>query len=230
MWTKNALQELIQTKLGDRRLILVANREPYLHRFVEGKILRAPRAAWCAWANHARMRRRLDRARQRQRGPTHGRRQGSPAGPPDDPQYTLRRVWHKERRKVTITARQRGLWPLSHGFTRPIFNPKHWPIYRQVNEIFAQAVLEETGDEPAFVFIQDYHFGLLLKILKERNHTNLIVAHWHIPWPNRKRSNVSVEKELLDSLLATTCWLPPALSLQELPRLRRSHAGSEGRL
>jgi trehalose 6-phosphate synthase len=88
-------------------------------------------------------------------------------------------------------------------FTRPIFNPKHWPIYREVNEIFAQAVLDEAGDEPAFVFVQDYHFGLLPRILKERNAGNLIVAHfWHIPWPNPEVfQTFPWKEELMDSLL-----------------------------
>src|SRR5260370_38070140 len=38
MWTKDSLLELIQTRLQDHPLIVVANREPYLHRFVSGRI------------------------------------------------------------------------------------------------------------------------------------------------------------------------------------------------
>jgi trehalose 6-phosphate synthase len=72
-----------------------------------------------------------------------------------------------------------------------------------VNELFAEAVLEEAGDQPAFVFVQDYHFGLLPRILKERNAGNLIVAHfWHIPWPNPEAfQTFPWKEELLDSLL-----------------------------
>ena len=40
--------------------------------------------------------------------------------------------------------------------------------------------------EPTFVFIQDYHFALLPRMLRNAN-ANLIVAQfWHIPWPNRE--------------------------------------------
>ena len=63
-------------------------------------------------------------------------------------------------------------------------------------------MLEEAGDRPALVFIQDYHFGLLPRMLKERN-PNLIVAQfWHIPWPNREIFRAFPwQEELLDGLL-----------------------------
>lgn len=209
MWTKEALQDLIQTKLGDRRLILVGNREPYLHRYVGGRIECVPPASgmvsalepimrscggvWIAHGSGNADRRVADAA-------------GRLRVPPDDPQYTLRRVWlTKEQQEGYYNgAANEGLWPLCHMvFTRPIFNPKHWAIYRQVNEIFAQAILDEAGGEPAFVFIQDYHFGLLPRILKDRNPGNLIVAHfWHIPWPNPEAfQTFPWKEELLDGLL-----------------------------
>jgi alpha,alpha-trehalose-phosphate synthase [UDP-forming] len=209
MWTKDALQELIQNKLGGRKLILVGNREPYLHRFVGNQIecvppasgmvsalepiMRACGGVWIAHGSGNADRRTADA-------------KGRLAVPPDEPQYTLRRIWlTKEQQEGYYNgAANEGLWPLCHMvFTRPMFNPKHWPIYRQVNEIFAQAVLEEAGDEPAFVFIQDYHFGLLPRILKERNQGNLILAHfWHIPWPNPEAfQTFPWKEELIDSLL-----------------------------
>src|SRR6516164_5146200 len=72
----------------------------------------------------------------------------------------------------------------------------------QVNELFARAVLEEAGDQPAFVFVQDYHLGLLPRMLKEEN-ANLIVAHfWHIPWPIPEVfQTFPWKEELLDGLL-----------------------------
>ena len=209
MWTKNALRDMIRAKLGDHRLLLVANREPYLHRFVGGKIecvppasgmvsalepiMRACGGVWIAHGSGNADRRTADAS-------------GHIGVPPGDPQYTLRRVWlTKEQQDGYYNgAANEGLWPLCHMvFTRPIFNPKHWPIYRQVNDIFAEAVLAEADDKPAFVFVQDYHFGLLPRILKERNPGNLIVAHfWHIPWPNSDVFQVFPWKEeLLDGLL-----------------------------
>ena len=45
MWTKDALQELIRTKLGDQRLLIVSNREPYLHRYAGNRIECVPPAS-----------------------------------------------------------------------------------------------------------------------------------------------------------------------------------------
>ncbi len=209
MWTKDALQELIRTRLGGHRFILVANREPYLHRFVGEKvecvppasgmvsalepIMRACGGVWIAHGSGNADRRTSDAA-------------GRLRVPPGNPLYMLRRVWlTKEQQEGYYNgAANEGLWPLCHMvFTRPIFDPKHWPIYRQVNEVFAKAIFDETDDEPSFVFIQDYHFGLLPRILKERDRANLIVAHfWHIPWPNPEVfQTFPWKEELLDGLL-----------------------------
>ena len=87
-------------------------------------------------------------------------------------------------------------------FTRPAFKLEEWRAYQEVNEIFARAVLEEADDAPAFVFIQDYHFALLPRLVKQKN-PNLIVAQfWHIPWPNPEVFRTFPWKEeLLDGML-----------------------------
>ena len=125
--------------------------------------------------------------------------------PPDEPSYTLRRVWlNKEQEDGHYYGiSNQGLWPLCHVvFTRPSFLPEDWEAYREVNRRFADAVLEEAGDEPTFVFIQDYHFALLPAMLKERN-PNLVVAQfWHIPWPNPEVfRGFPWKQELLDGML-----------------------------
>jgi trehalose 6-phosphate synthase len=208
MWTKEALHDLLETKLGDHRLIVVANREPYLHRYRNGSIQCVPtvsgmvsaldpilRAAGGVWIGHGSgdADRRTADARGRLRVP------------PDNPGYTLRRLWlTKEQEEGYYNGLSNvGLWPLCHRvFTRPEFDPRHWPMYRQVNELFAEAVLEEAGDDPAFVFIQDYHFGLLPRLLKDANAKLIIAQFWHIPWPNQEVFQVFPWKEeLLDGLL-----------------------------
>jgi trehalose 6-phosphate synthase len=87
-------------------------------------------------------------------------------------------------------------------FTRPVFNPQDWETYREVNDLFARAVLQEVGDEPAFVFIQDYHFGLLPRMLKEQNSKLIVAQFWHVPWPNPEIFQTFPWKdELLEGML-----------------------------
>lgn len=208
MWTKAALHDLIEARLKDVHLIVVANREPYIHSIKSGEIscvrpasgmasaldpvLKACGGTWVAHGagNADRMTvDKYDRLRV----------------PPEAPAYTLRRVWLKkdDEHGYYHGLANAGLWPLCHVvFQRPIFEPAHWDAYRRVNAQFADAVIQEAGDQPAFVFIQDYHFALLPRMLKERN-PNLIVAQfWHIPWPNSETFRAFPWKEeLLDGLL-----------------------------
>jgi trehalose-6-phosphate synthase len=210
MWTREVLQELIEAKLRGYRFILVSNREPYLHRYDSHEIecvhpasglttalepiMRACGGVWIAHGSGDADRAMVDA---RNRVPV----------PPDEPRFTLRRVWlteQQERLYYDGLANQ-GLWPLCHiVFTRPAFNPAGWRAYREVNEIFARAVVEEAGDAPALVFIQDYHFALLPRLVKREN-PNLIVAQfWHIPWPNPEVfRGFPWKEELLDGMLGS---------------------------
>ncbi len=190
------------------KLIVVSNREPYIHRRQNGRIecitpasglttaldpiLRASSGVWVAHGSGNADREVVDAT-------------GHIPVPPDHPSYTLKRVWLPEdlEREYYYGLANEGLWPLCHVvFQRPRFSLKNWNSYREANQIFADAVLEEAAGEPAFVFIQDYHLGLLPRMLKTRN-PNLIVAQfWHIPWPNRETFRAFPWKdELLDGLL-----------------------------
>lgn len=154
MWTKEALLELIEAKLRDYRFILVSNREPYIHRYAGDQIecvqpasgltialdpiMRACGGTWIAHGSGDADREMVD-ARDRV------------LVPPDAPRFTLRRVWltkQQETRYYYGLANQ-GLWPLCHiVFTRPVFNTEDWQAYREVNEVFARAILEEAGSRP----------------------------------------------------------------------------------
>jgi trehalose 6-phosphate synthase len=107
--------------------------------------------------------------------------------PPNEPRYSLKRIWlsKEEENGHYLGFSNQALWPLCHiVYTRPVFDEHDWNVYKKVNQIFAQSVLDEIGDKKAFVFIQDYHLTLLPRLIKERN-PNVIIAHfWHIPWPN----------------------------------------------
>jgi trehalose 6-phosphate synthase len=208
MWTKEGLLDLIQERLCNYKFILVSNREPYMHRFAGAKvecvqpasgltvaldpIMRACGGTWIAHGTGDADWQMVDE-------------QGRVLVPPDDPCFTLRRVrlTPEQEERYYLGLANQALWPLCHiVFTRPTFRPEDWQAYREVNEIFARAVLEEAGDAPTFVFIQDFHFALLPRMLKERN-SNLIVAQfWHIPWPNPEvLRGFPWKEELLDGLL-----------------------------
>ena len=208
MWTKEALQDLIEVKLRGYRFIVVSNREPYIHRYTGDQIecvqpasglasalepiMRACAGVWIAHGSGD-----ADRAMVDARNCV--------LVPPDDPSFTLRRVWLTQQQETQYYygLANQGLWPLCHiVFTRPSFIPEDWEAYRQVNEIFARTILEEAANAPAFVFIQDYHFALLPRLLKQRN-PNLIVAQfWHIPWPNPEVfRGFPWKQELLEGML-----------------------------
>ena len=208
MWDKASLHDLIATKMSGYQMIVVANREAYIHRF-NGDLIECLRPA-------SGMAAALDPVMKAAGGVWIGHGSGDAdratvdesdhvAVPPEDPAYTLRRVWltKEEEEGYYHGLANEGLWPLCHTtFTRPVFQLKDWETYRKVNALFGDAVLEEADDRPTFVFIQDYHFGLLPRYLKDRN-PNLVVAQfWHIPWPNRETFRVFPWKEeLLDGLL-----------------------------
>ena len=100
------------------------------------------------------------------------------------PKDTLRRVWLtplQEERYYYGFANE-GLWPLCHiAHTRPVFRAEDWEAYREVNVKFADAVLEEMADvEHPTVLVQDYHFALLPRLIKQRRPDARVTIFWHI--------------------------------------------------
>ena len=126
--------------------------------------------------------------------------------PPDEPQYTLRRVWltREEEERYYYGFANEGLWPLCHiAHTRPIFRVEDWEAYQEVNRKFARAVLEEVeGQDHPIVLVQDYHFALLPKLIKEQRPDVRVAIFWHIPWPNPEAFGICPwQSELLEGLL-----------------------------
>jgi len=208
MWTRQALHDLIAARMAGYRFIVVANREPFIHRYDGDQvavmrpasgmataidpIMDASGGTWIAHGSGDADRDTVDE---------HDRIRV----PPDDPTYTLRRVWLTKRQEEGFYygLANEGLWPLCHvTFTPPVFRPADWDTYREVNRLYADAVLQEAGDQPTFVFLQDYHFCLLPRMLKRANAKLIVAQFWHIPWPNREVFRVFPWKEeLLDGLL-----------------------------
>jgi trehalose 6-phosphate synthase len=126
--------------------------------------------------------------------------------PPDDPRYTLRRIWltQEEESRYYDGFANEGLWPLCHNaHTSPIFRPADWECYQRVNERFAAALLEEMeGSVEPIVFVQDYHFALLPRLVKAARPDARVAIFWHIPWPNPEAFGICPwQAEILDGLL-----------------------------
>jgi trehalose 6-phosphate synthase len=207
-WTRERLEDVVRTRLVDARLVMVANREPFIHVYEGGDIhwMRPAsgvttaldpvmRACGGIWVGHGSGD--ADRAASDEKGRI--------AVPPDDPRYTLRRIWlgREEEEGYYYGFANTALWPLCHAaYIRPRFEEEHWQAYQRVNRKFSAAVLEEVEDESAVIFVQDYHFALLPRLLRQARPDLVIVQFWHIPWPNPEVFRVCPWKEaILDGLL-----------------------------
>jgi len=202
------LKEFIGSVTGDAKLIIVSNREPYLHERIAGDIrairpasgmvnalepvVRAVQGTWVAHGSGVADRAVVDS-------------KGCIRLPEQEPEYTLRRVWltRKEEDGYYYGLSNEALWPLCHiVYTRPNFSRDDWETYKSVNRKFSEVVLDEAGGAPAIVFIQDYHLALLPRLLKNARPDLKVVHFWHIPWPNREAFRIFPwGEELLDGLL-----------------------------
>jgi trehalose 6-phosphate synthase len=209
MWTEKSLREAINKRFADHRLVIVSNRQPYAHQFKEGRtvVKRAvsglvtglePVAKACGalWVAHG------DGTADR----TVSDKQGIVKVPCERPEYLLKRVWlsKEEVEGYYYGLSNEALWPLCHvSFVRPTFRAEDMEMYRRVNQKFATAILDEVGDDQAFIWIQDYHFALLARYLKAARPDLVVGQFWHIPWPNPEVFRIcSWRQEILDGLLA----------------------------
>ncbi|OQX81156.1 MAG: hypothetical protein B6D56_03265 [Candidatus Omnitrophica bacterium 4484_70.1] len=208
VWSKNTVVDVIKEKLKNACLVVVSNRQPYIHRFVKGKIVcsRGPGGVITA----------LDPV-MRQLG---GLWVSSGSGdadrvvakeskvkvPPDNPSYLLKYVWLNKEENVGFYYgyANQSLWPLMHlVFVRPVFREEDWTVYKAVNKKFAYAIYEEIKDKKAVIFVQDYHLALVSKYLKEIAPNYLTLLFWHIPWPTYDIFRILPQKqELLTGLLS----------------------------
>lgn len=196
--------------LGKRRLVLVSNREPWSHvRGPDGSLgvvrnagglavsldalAQAVGASWVAHGSGSADREAADL-------------DGRVLCPPQRPAYTLRRVWLDEQDHdlYYAGAANSALWPLCHvTFVRPRFEARAWRRYRDVNRRFAEAAIAEAGDDPALVWVHDYHLALAPRFLRERRPDLAVAVFWHIPWPNPEVFRVLPwGPELLEGMLA----------------------------
>jgi alpha,alpha-trehalose-phosphate synthase [UDP-forming] len=211
LWTAERLRASVRSKLQEKPLFVVSNREPYMHIFSEKDksvnvivpasglvtalepVLQACEGTWIANGSGNADRTVVD-SRDHLRVP------------PDRPSYTLRRVWltTEEERGYYEGFSNEGIWPLCHiAHTRPTFRPEDWMYYVRANRRFADAVLEEMkGTESPILLAQDYHFALLPRMIKDARPDARVAIFWHIPWPNAEVFGICPwQRELIDGLL-----------------------------
>lgn len=210
-WTPDTLRALLHNELRGQEVIVVANRQPYLHDLVDGEvtvrrpasglvtalepIMRACSGTWIAHGSGSADRQVVDG-------------DDRVSVPPEKPSYQLRRVWLTEEEELGYYYgfSNEGLWPLCHiAHMRPTFRHDDWEAYRLVNQRFADAVVEESHSTDPIVLVQDYHFALLPRMIRERLPNATIITFWHIPWPNPEAFAICPWRaELLDGLLGSS--------------------------
>ena len=208
-WTAQRLADHVRNRLGKSSLFVVSNREPYVHSRRDNTVIVTVPASGlvtaiepilCAcngtWVAHG------SGDADAETVDVHDHLKV----PPEDPRYTLRRVWlsREQEEGYYYGFANEGLWPLCHiAHTRPIFRASDWEHYYNVNRKFADALVQEIGtEENPVVLIQDYHFALLPRMIKDRIPNARVAIFWHIPWPTPEAFEICPwQRELLDGLL-----------------------------
>jgi trehalose 6-phosphate synthase len=211
-WSAERLRHVLNRHLHGESVIIIANREPYIHeRAGDGSIrvvhpasglvtalepvMRACSGVWVAHGSGSADRETVDR---------HGRVRV----PPGEESYAIRRVWlsKEEERGYYYGFANEGLWPLCHvAHTRPTFRAEDFAHYRAVNERFAEAACAEAEGPDPIILVQDYHFALAPQMIRRRLPRATILAFWHIPWPNAERVGICpYYAELLEGLLGSS--------------------------
>ena len=210
LFRRGLLRAGARQALVPRPLVVLSNREPYLHMAqADGAVRVVPATGGVAVALDSLM---------RERGGVwvaHGAGTADRSVvdahdhvtvPPDAPAYALRRLWFEE---PTFSAyysgfANEGLWPLCHVVdVRPQFRADDWAAYQEINDRFAAAVDEELGSSETPVFIQDYHLALAAAALRTRRPSARTALFWHIPWPSPDRLRICPwRRQILEGLLA----------------------------
>ncbi|MBN8943550.1 MAG: trehalose-6-phosphate synthase [Rhizobiales bacterium] len=210
-WSPKTLHDLLDNELPDTEVFVVSNREPYIHNHAEGGIvvqrpasglvsalepvMRACGGIWIAHGSGTADRDTVD-------GLDHVQ------VPPGNPAYRLRRVWmtDDEQEGYYYGLANEGLWPLCHiAYVRPIFRESDWQQYVAINQRFADAVVREATRPDPVVMVQDYHFALVPRMIRQQLPKATILTFWHIPWPNAEAFGICPWKEdIIEGLLGST--------------------------
>lgn len=211
-WSPDTLRQVVDNELPGAEVIVVSNREPYIHNSApDGSvtlqrpasglvtalepIVRACGGTWIAHGNGSADKTTVDAFDRVQ-------------VPPDQPAYALRRIWlsPEEEEGYYFGLANEGLWPLCHiTFVRPIFRQPDWEQYKAVNQRFADAVVAEAKTDAPIVLVQDYHLALVPRMVREQLPNATIITFWHIPWPNAEVFSICPwREEILEGLLGSS--------------------------
>lgn len=211
-WTPERLRSVLARYLGGERVVVLANREPYIHQRTGGgaievlhpasglvtalePVMRACSGVWIAHGSGSADRETVD-AKDRVKVP------------PGEESYVVRRVWLSEEEEAGYYYgfSNEGLWPLCHvAHTRPEFRASDWEQYQKVNRRFADAVCDEVDSEDPIVLVQDYHFALAPAMIRARLPRATILTFWHIPWPSAERVGICPWRDaLIEGMLGSS--------------------------
>lgn len=210
-WTPQSLKRILNEELTGDEILIVSNREPYIHNHKEGKIeisfpasglvtalepvMRACSGTWIAHGSGSADRETVDKD-------DHVR------VPPDNPTYQIRRVWFSKEEELGYYYgfSNEGLWPLCHmAYTRPVFRTSDFEHYRRVNQKFADVVVQEARTEDPVILVQDYHLALLPRMVRDKLPNATIITFWHIPWPNPETFGICPwREEILRGMLGSS--------------------------
>jgi trehalose 6-phosphate synthase len=210
-WNAKTLKTILNEDLAGDEVLIVSNREPYIHvnrgKTIEIQvpasglvtalepIMRACSGTWIAHGSGSADRQVVDKDDHVQ-------------VPPEHPSYQIRRVWLTKEQETGYYYgfSNEGLWPLCHiAHTRPTFRTEDWAQYVEVNEKFAKAVIEEAKTDDPVILVQDYHLALAPKLIRDKLPKATIITFWHIPWPNPEAFGICPwREEILAGLLGSS--------------------------
>ena len=210
-WGPDALRRILREDLKGDEVLIVSNREPYIHERRDNAVeirqpasglvtalepvMRACSGTWIAHGSGSADREAVDE-------------NDRVRVPPEHPAYRIRRVWltKAEEQGYYYGFSNEGLWPLCHiAHVRPTFRAPDWEHYRTVNRRFADAVVDEARTPDPIVLVQDYHLALLPRLVRQRLPRATIITFWHIPWPNPEAFGILPWREaVLEGLLGSS--------------------------
>jgi trehalose 6-phosphate synthase len=211
-WTAQRLKQSLNLHLHGERIVILANREPYIHQHAADggievqhpasglvtalePVMRACSGVWVAHGSGDADRETVDR-------------NDHVSVPPGEESYHIRRVWlsEEEQQGYYYGFSNEGLWPLCHvAHARPAFRAEDWRQYLTVNQKFADAVCSEVDSKEPIILVQDYHFALAPAMIRKRLPAATVIMFWHIPWPNAETMGICPRRNaLLEGLLGSS--------------------------